>query len=201
MNARAGRRGPHYQQAEQEDVDHRRRKNSTRRRTLSDELGGPLTALLLLALTACGPDCELGFDAGEQFRITVRGVDPDRPEGCAYPTLEPGTSFVLTAAERTVDNQGMCYSRGAVPVAPRPFAPVLTECTERGVGQLSAECSGQLTPDCASGATFFTRPTIRRSDRVIEDGTFAISWRANACCPYGSFDEYTVRIERIGKLL
>ena len=182
------------------DVDHRRTTDGRRRSAISGKCGCLLTALLVLAHTGCGPDCELGFDAGEQFRITVRGVDPDRPEGCAYPTLEPGTSFVLTAAERTVDNQGMCYSRGAVPVAPRPFAPVLTECTERGVGQLSAECSGQLTLDCASGATFFTRPTIRRSDRVIEDGTFAISWRANACCSYGSFDEYTVRIERIGKL-
>jgi hypothetical protein len=181
-------------------VDHHTTKKRTRARTLSDSLACLLGASPLLAHTACGPDCELGYDAGEQFRITVKRFEADRPEGCGIPTLEPGTSFVLTAAEKTIRGVDDCYSRGAVPVVPAPFESVLSECAALAHGQLSAECSGELTPDCANDATFFTRPTIRRSDRVIEDGSFAIGWQANACCAYGFFDEYTVRIERLGKI-
>jgi hypothetical protein len=182
------------------DVEHRKTTDGRRRSAISGKCGCLLTAWLLLALTGCGPDCELGFDAGEQFRITVQRLEADRPEGCGILTLEPGTSFVLTAGEKTLDSDGMCYSRGAVPVVPLPFESVLTECSSREA-QLSAECSGQIMPDCAGGAYFGTGPTIiRRSDRVIEDGYFVVGWQGDACYPVGCFDEYTVRIERLGKL-
>jgi hypothetical protein len=182
------------------DVEHRKTTDGRRRSAISGKCGCLLTAWLLLALTGCGPDCELGFDAGEQFRITVQRLEADRPEGCGILTLEPGTSFVLTAGEKTLRGSDRCYERGAVPVVPPPFESVLAECEGRAAGQLSAECSGQIRPDCAGGAYFFAGPTIRRNDRVIEDGTFGVGWQGDACYPVGCFDEYTVRIERLGKL-
>jgi hypothetical protein len=181
-------------------MSHSNRKNRGRRRTLSDMLAGPLTALPLVAHTGCGADCELGFDAGEQFRFTVKSLTGDNPQGCGILTLEPGASFVLTAGEKTLDNQEACYERGAVPVVPAPFKSVLTECSAFGGGQLSAQCSGQIRPDCVGGAYFGTPTTIRRGDRVIEDGRFVVGWDGDPCYPVGCTDHYVVRIERLGKL-
>jgi hypothetical protein len=190
---------PVMRRPRERNVDHRRTYDGRRRSALWNEPGTRFAALLLLALTGCGPDCELGFDAGEQFRITVQRLEADRPEGCGVLKLEPGSSFVLTAGEKWLDSEGVCYERGAVPVVPPPFESILAEC-EPWPGQLAAHCSGQITSDCAGDAYFGVRPAIRQNDRVIEAGTFTVGWTGNTCYPVGCTDLYAVRVERLGKL-
>jgi hypothetical protein len=154
-----------------------------------------LGALAFLAGVGCHNEpCHDGFDAGEQFQITVLSSIPSSA-ACQAPSLSPGDSFTLTAGDPLTS--GDCKIRGAQGGPPPFAASVLTSCAEF-TRQLGLECTGMTAAGCSVTAQTEVGPYIDRGTNTIEHGTFSIWWLMASSCNTGGCQElYDVRIDRL----
>lgn len=160
--------------------------------------------LLLVAMVGCDPqDCSLGYDAGEKFRVTIKGMLFESDPPCEPAGLSPGDSFTLTADSslREVPGTNGCHSRPATGDVPPFSTEIVTEC-EPSYGQLGVACQGVLSDGCRVEFSAGVAPNFARGVKVIEDGLLTMHWNSvrEACALLSKScvsTQYAARIERL----
>jgi hypothetical protein len=173
-----------------------------------------VVSLLTCALLnhGCVSPCRApGYDAGEQFKITVLSWR-EGESVCPDIGLAPGDSFVLTAGNilKAWVGQDQCDVRSARAEVPSFAARTLTTCRETPL-QLGLECNGRslspcacqgprMEPSCGVAATIdIGLPFIERGRDTFEEGLLRVWWTnaGDGCNPGCGIAMYNVRIERL----
>lgn len=139
-------------------------------------------------------DCQdLGFDEGEQVRITLLNLATGSGD-CNIAPLVPGDWFTLTAGA-VVKDPYLCDVRGAKPDVPSFAATILTSCRQMAT-QFGLECTGLTPSGCAVSMQLAIRPHIDRKATTVQGGV-TIIWSGSTCSPGGCVGIYDVRIDRL----